>query len=529
MTSPIDPDLRTSVDRETAHACAQPTRRNILSGTIGGMAAVGGLAAVTLSGSAQAQSASSAASGAHLATPAKRDLLVTLVQRTSQGYTRALHQEARSRGFDSYLEWQLKPDLIDDSAMDAMLATYATLTMTSKQLWDAYGPPANNNTPVFELRDATILRSLYSERQLFEVMVEFWADHFNTYAAAGPLPFLKTAEDRDVIRANALGKFRDLLTADAKSASMLFYLNNNTNIAKAPNENYSREVLELHTLGVDGPYFEQDVRELARCFTGWTFFPPQHPNFGDFVFFAANHDTDEKNLLSQIVPAGGGVSDGEFMLDFLAAHPSTAEFLSRKLARYLLAYEPPQAIVDTVTATYLATDGDIKEMIRAILTPQNLQAPGEWQQPKLKRPRRFVTGLMRSTGAFAQAGSLLAVVRRIDAMGQPTMLWETPDGFPDDLDTWGSTVLPRWEFATQLVGNSVLGVTLTGQMLLALLNGTPVQDAARAISHALSGGTMSLYDVERVQAYIDAAPTFNLQVLREGFALAASSPSYQYY
>ena len=526
MPSSNHTEARPPAERAPEADAPALTRRHLLGSTFGGVAALG------LGAQAAAQSAGPAgpAGAAALTGPLqKRDALVTLVQRTSQGYTTELHQEARTRGFEGYLEWQLAPQAIDDSAVDALLTSYATLTMTSKEILDAYGPPLQDPTPIIELRDSTILRAIFSKRQLFETMVEFWTDHFNVYLPDGPIPYVKAAEDRDVIRAHALGKFKDLLLADAKSAAMLYYLNNNTNIASAPNENYSREVMELHTLGVDGPYHEQDVRELARCFTGWTFFPPQSPNFGNFLFRAVDHDSGQKFLLGQTIPAGGGVSDGETMLDFLASHPSTADFVCRKLTRFLLAYEPPQAIVDEVAAVYLASDGDIKEVIRAILTRAHLSAAGAWQVPKLKRPRRFIVGLMRATGALSQPGSLLRVTGTIGAMGQPTMLWETPDGFPDDLESWGSNVLPRWEFASKLASNSVPGVQFPPAMLVNLLGGAPASETARAMSRVLSGGTMLPDEVARVQAYVDAAPNLTLQVLREAFALAASSPSYQYF
>ena len=208
-----------------------------------------------------------------------------------------------------------------------------------------------------DLAEAKVLRAVYSERQLEEVLDDFWFNHFNVFFDKGADRYLVTAYERDAIRPHVLGKFRDLLEATAKSPAMLFYLDNWQSVGPdAPqprqarqarrglNENYGRELMELHTLGVNGGYTQKDVTEVARCFTGWTIYRPQMG--GGFFFNARLHDNGEKVVLGVTIPAGGGMADGEKVLDILAHHPSTAHFISRELAQRFVADDPPEALVD---------------------------------------------------------------------------------------------------------------------------------------------------------------------------------------
>ncbi len=221
-----------------------------------------------------------------------------------------------------------------------------------------------------------MLRAVYSNRQLEEQLDDFWFNHFNVFADKGADRYLVTEYERDAIRPHVLGKFRDLLEATAKSPAMLFYLDNWQSVGpNAPqprgqgnkakrglNENYGRELMELHTLGVDGGYTQKDVTEVARCFTGWTINQPQRG--GKFVFNPRLHDNGEKVVLGVTIPAGGGESDGEKVLDILAHHPATAHFISKKLAMRFVADDPPAALVDRMAETFLKTDGDIRQVMR---------------------------------------------------------------------------------------------------------------------------------------------------------------------
>jgi uncharacterized protein (DUF1800 family) len=368
-----------------------------------------------------------------------------------------------------------------------------------------------------------VLRAVRSKRQLFERMVEFWSDHFSIDHRNDQCMVLKTQDDRDVIRAHALGKFPDLLAASAHSAAMLFNLDNHTNKSGAPNENYARELLELHTLGV-GNYTEQDIKELARCLTGWTLRPRSHAEYGAFHFEAAWHDTGAKSVLGTAIPAGGGTSDGETVLALLGSHPKTARFIGRKLARYLLVYEPSQALVDAVAAEYLATGGDVKAMIRVVLAPATIAAAHTELHPKLRRPHHFVCSLLRATDASVT--QYAKIVQELAKLGHAPFAWLTPDGYPDSLEAWGSALLPRWSFAERLFDGSIAGASVDVAGLLG--NVAPAAIAAR-IDAVLTGGALDPTDVQVVQSYVSAFTPATDARRREAFALAASSPSYQYF
>ncbi len=248
-------------------------------------------------------------------------------------------------GFKNYIEEQLDFETINDFACDLQLSTFDTLKMQanelegiSNQLFDGYDREKAPN----ELRQATFLRQLYSKRQLYEVMVEFWSDHFNIFMDKEKEFFLKTVDDREVIRKHALGNFRDLVWASAHSPAMMVYLDNQANEKSHPNENYARELMELHTLGVNGGYSQKDVMELARCLTGWNV--KEHFWLGDFVFKEDIHDTGEKNILGLSIQPSG-IKEAEQVIEMLVMHPSTAQFICTKLVRRFIADNPPQELI----------------------------------------------------------------------------------------------------------------------------------------------------------------------------------------
>jgi hypothetical protein len=456
--------------------------------------------------------------------------LLTLIHRATQGFQSGAFEEAQGMGYGAWLEWQLAPESIDDTALDAILGGFPNMTMSTKEIWDAYGGVMGEGTvPITELRAATLLRSIYTRRQLQERMVEFWTDHFNIYPD-GLARFMKTADDRDVIRAHALGNFEDLLRASAKSAAMSNYLNNATSSVGNINENYSRELMELHTLGVDGPYNEQDVKELARCFTGWSFYRQTQPQFGEFLFRVPFHDDEAKIVLGQAISAGGGIADGEFMITYLANHPSTAEFVTRKMARWLLGYDPSSQVIDPAVQAFLNTGGEIKDVLRVLLAPSMISLLPLDGQAKLRRPQHFVFTILRSTQPDIDPNiAPLAVMNRLGLLGHVPFQWVSPDGYPDDIESWGSGLLSRWDLASLLFNNQVPGIDFTGPRYLALLGGVADNQIAARINHVLTGGRLDPADVAEVQAYIDGAPSVTLQVVRDAFALSASSPSFQWY
>lgn len=368
-------------------------------------------------------------------------------------------------GAQAWIEEQLAYESIPDHSLNFRLQKFETLTMSATEIADWSGELFDNQNTEWapsELRQATLLRQVYSHRQLYEVMVEFWTDHFNISTAKGDGWFLKTVDDREVIRKHALGKFRDLLWASAHSPAMLVYLDNQVNQKGAPNENYAREVMELHTLGVNGGYTQQDVMELARCLTGWTV----KDSFwrGDFTFKPETHDDGLKTVLGLTLEPDpstslrtSGQREAEQVLDVLATHPSTARFIATKLVRRFIADEPPPELIERASAVFMQTDGDIRAVLRAILldglTPQNALA-----QPKFKRPVNFIASALRQLNAQTDSGE--ALHDYLARLGQLHFTWPTPDGFPDRASAWRGNLMPRWQFALALVRDEINGTKI---------------------------------------------------------------------
>jgi uncharacterized protein (DUF1800 family) len=329
-------------------------------------------------------------------------------------------EKIKGIGVKAFIEQQLDPDSIDDAPLEAKLEKLSTLSLPAYALAQVYNPPKlpapiatptatsvnteaapiptaspspkpaptpvpkNPGMVVGELQRAKLLRAVYSNRQLYELVVDFWENHFSVNGNKDADRLLLTGFDRDAVRPFAFGRFRDLLGAVAHSPAMLFYLDNwqSSVVKKYPatkdkperqtggiNENYARELMELHTLGVDGGYTQKDVQEVARCFTGWTIRKPNEE--GTFVFNPAAHDNGEKIVLGQKIPAGGGIADGERVLDILAKHPSTARFVITKLARRFYGDDPPPKVIDTAAQVFLRTNGSIRETLRSLIASRH--------------------------------------------------------------------------------------------------------------------------------------------------------------
>jgi uncharacterized protein (DUF1800 family) len=350
------------------------------------------------------------------------------------------------------------------------------------------------NSLVLELSEQKLLRAVYSERQLREVLADFWFNHFNVDARKGRDRFMVTEYERETIRPRVLGTFRDLLEATAKSPAMLFYLDNwmsadpngphpamgpprvvrgrfgtvvmppaprpqGPNAPRGLNENYARELMELHTLGVDGGYTQKDVTEVARAFTGWTIPGPRQGN--GFTFNPRLHDPGEKVVLGHVIKAGGGESDGEQVLDILAAHPSTATFIATKLVRRFVSDTPPPALVARVAARFRETRGDLREVTRAILTSPEFLSPDAFNT-KVKTPFEFVASAVRA--AADDVHDALPLVRNLQQLGMPLYQCQPPTGYKDTADAWVNTgaLVSRMNFATRLAGNKLPGTTVPG-------------------------------------------------------------------
>jgi uncharacterized protein (DUF1800 family) len=315
-----------------------------------------------------------------------------------------------------------------------------------------------------DLAEGKLLRAIYGNRQLEEVLVDFWYNHFNIFLDKGADRHLVTEYEREAIRPRVLGKFRDLLEATAKSPAMLFYLDNWQSVgqdARAPrrgrglNENYGRELLELHTLGVDGGYTQKDVTEVARCFTGWTIDQPQRG--GSFAFTRRMHDAGEKVVLGVTIPAGGGIEDGQKVLDIVSRHPSTARFVSRKLAQRFVADDPPDGLVGRMAKTFMETDGDLRAVMKTMLDSKEFWSAGAFRS-KMKSPFETVASSVRAVNG--EVDFAFALANQVAQLGQPLYRKQEPTGYSNSSQEWlnSAGLVARMNFAVQLANNRVPGV-----------------------------------------------------------------------
>ena len=390
----------------------------------------------------------------------------------------------RKIGLEKYLDLQLHPERIPDKDAEQRVDFIPSLRMTVPEILKNYpdrrqqtalfqmSPRLTNQAPqklLEELTTQKIIRAVHSERQLQEVMTDFWFNHFNVFWGKGPDRWLTTDFEMNVIRPNAMGKFKDLLMATAKSPAMLVYLDNfRSTSLRGINENYARELMELHTMGVDGGYTQKDVQEVARAFTGWSIDAPR--NTGEFLFRPRAHDGEEKVVLGHRINAGG-VKDGETVIDILAKHPSTARFIAAKLVTRFVNDNPPESLVKRVAAVYMKTGGDIPEMLKTIFTSQEFYS-AEAVNSKMKSPFELAVSSIRALNGTTNGGRELA--QMIGRMGQPLYQYQPPTGFPDRADQWTSngSVVERLNFEVALAANRIPGTTVN-------LNGPAKETVAR--------------------------------------------------
>ena len=501
------------------------------------------------------------------------EAIVHVLNRVAFGPTPAAVEHVRAIGIARYIDEQLHPERLADGAMDARLAGLRTVRMSSREIAEEFEIPQlkarlakqraaaatggtvpenaagaertpgsdgqrQANQVIVELSGQKLLRAAYSERQLEEVLVDFWFNHFNVDARKGADRFLLTEYERDTIRPHVLGKFRDLLEATAKSPAMLFYLDNwmsadpngphadagrealrtgrfgrerfggqfpqrerlraqGKNAPKGLNENYGRELMELHTLGVDGGYTQKDVTEVARALTGWTIQTPRLG--GSYRFDSRLHDPGEKVVLGHVIRAGGGESDGEQVLDILARHPSTARFISTALVRRFVSDAPPAALIDRAAARFSQTNGDIREVMRTILTSPEFMSPDAYGA-KTKTPLEFVVSAIRATGARIDAAQdVLPLVREMRNLGMPLYFCQPPTGYKDTADAWVNTgaLVGRMNFALDLASDRLGRIHvddrdgLTGGAL-ATLFGREVSESTRSTIERAAAGPQKI-------------------------------------
>jgi uncharacterized protein (DUF1800 family) len=503
-------------------------------------------------------------------------------------------ERVRQMGLAKWIDQQLAPNSIDDEAVNARLENLPTLSMSSAQLMQEYPPPkqaaiqaakgadtavnsnpqlanvgaaANLTTPgagkrnalsgpdpnavprviaddskkpqrvIEELAMVKVTRAIYSERQLQQVLDDFWFNHFNVYAAKGEDKWYLNSYERDVIQPHTLGKFKDLVTATAESPAMLFYLDNflsadpnaaqrqaalramrqnNARRGRAPvpqapqgqqakkntrglNENYGRELMELHTLGVEGGYTQKDVTELARCFTGWTIDKPRlNP---EFKFDKKLHDPDQKIILHKKIHAGG-MKDGEQAVELLARHPSTAKFISTKLARRFVSDNPPPSLVARMAKTFQSSDGDIRAVMHTMI-----YSPEFWSREayraKIKTPFELVISAVRALGT--DVDTAMPLVQWVGRIGEPLYQCQPPTGYADTAEAWVNTgaLLNRLNFSLTLAGNKIRGARSDVGSLMGVGATEPQVVLERALQIFL-GGQASPTTLDTLQKQLDS-------------------------
>ncbi len=459
------------------------------------------------------------------------DEISHLLNRLTFGPRPGDYAHATALGAAGYVEEQLAPERLDDwhceriirhefdelsdpdshlfprrsNAQDPMQQLFPALKDRGSRVGDLY--EFKSDALLHDLTRAAILRATLSRRQLFEVMAQFWTDHFNVDPSKGEGKWLEAANDRDVIRRHALGNFRDLVRASAISPAMLWYLDGRVNQVKnagdKPNENYARELMELHTLGVHGGYTQHDVMEVARCLSGWTVRDQHQLIKGEVEFDPKRHDNGEKSVLGQEIPAGLGAGDLDRVLEIVVRHPSTAQHLATKLCRRFIADDPPSTAVATVAAAFTRSDGHIPEILRALFaTPEFAAARGT----KLKRPFHFVVSALRAANAATDGGH--PIVNALLRMGHAPFRYPTPDGYPEVATHWTNTLLWRWNFAVSLSGNQLAGTKIDLAVLQEKLGGAPALYASCLGRAPTAGELRACSDSGNGLALILASPAF---------------------
>ena len=533
--------------------------------------------------------------------------IVHLLNRISFGPRPGDIDRVRKLGIDKYIDEQLHPERIDDSRTDALLAAFPSIKMDVGELNQNYVTPSNvarelgliaakkqqqptNDTPqdqqavrqqvqaimrqknlkpqqnlLRELQGQKLVRAVSSERQLQEVMTDFWFNHFNVFWGKGADKQLTTDYEVSAIRPHVLGKFKDLVMATARHPAMLFYLDNAQSSspdtqtqaeerltrlqqqfgrnpraqariqnqieqikqrtaqqkrARKPgiNENYARELMELHTMGVDGGYTQKDVQEVARAFTGWTIDRPRAG--GGFIFRDAMHDRGEKTVLGHRINAGG-VRDGEEVIDILVHHPSTARFIATKLVRRFVSDEPPDALVERVAAVYKKTDGDIREMLQTIFSSEEFYSVTAYRA-KTKSPFELAVSSIRAVDGKTDGSPRLAQL--VTRMGQPLYQYQAPTGFPDRASQWTSSgsLVERLNFGVSYIANRIQGTPAD----ITRFSGESLEPAAavdRAVNVLLAGDVSD----QTKRIVLDQVQSSTEPPLARAFALVLGSPEFQ--
>ena len=375
----------------------------------------------------------------------------------------------QKQGLAAWVDSQLAPDDSESPRLNVQLARLDVWQNDQMELLDLHREDVAR-----QLNQAELLRAVYGKWQLKERMAGFWADHFNVYENKDLAAFGLGTYELKTIRSHALGKFSEILNAVAHSTVMLAYLDNQANVRGVANENYARELMELHTLGVHGGYTQKDVQEVARCFTGWTIEDRMFRHKGAFRFDPDRHDDGAKLVLGQRIPAGGGQNDAETVLKIVGNHPSTANFIAGKLCRHFLG-DVDHPMKAELAGIFLKTEGDVKAMLRPLLlSPALLEGP-----PVAKRPIDYVASALRATAADTDCG--VGVQTHLGKMSQTLYEWPMPDGYPDRASAWTGSLLSRWNFALSLAHGKIGGTSIDLDELVKRSGSQPPDRALNAV------------------------------------------------
>ncbi len=444
-----------------------------------------------------------------------------LATRATCGESAAVVGEIEQLGHDGWLGQQLDPAGIDDSALELKLAAYPWLGMKLHPLMTSGQDVLDLGEQFKGLR---LLRAVESKRQLLERLLLFWEDHFNV--SIGRVH--RFVDDATVWRPFAMGRFGDLLRAVSTSTSMVTYLGNQMNHVGAVNENLAREILELHTLGVTGPYTEDDVREFTRVLTGWNYVQNGNsPAFGDPVFRPSLHDWTPKTVLGFQFDGTGGEQELLTILDHLANHPSTIRFVVGKLARFFLGPHPPAQVTARAEAAWAASGGEMRVVLQALLSRSSFEQVLHRGATRFRRPFEWLSWTLRATGQPVPAPhDALDLLRSV---GQAPFEWGPPNGFPDDRDSWNGLVASRWAVAASFARPNGAPWGHSAPDLLTLLQGRPRAQWVASLSELSGGGHVSASDRLHLYRYVTSLPATmdDRDALGEILELFLSCPSAQ--
>ncbi|MBI1259539.1 MAG: DUF1800 family protein [Chloroflexi bacterium] len=462
--------------------------------------------------------------------PSGRSMEAHAIERLTFGVTPELYSHVKQVGTGAFIAEQLSPETIADPLMDYYLGAYQEIL--SQNAGVLIIQKVAGNLVSNALLGSHLARALHSNQQLHERMVQFFTNHFHVYSGKGGGIYYKVDDERDVIRTYAMTTFRQILGASAHSPAMLYYLDNATSTKDRPNENYAREMMELHTLSLEGGYTETDVKEVARCFTGWAMTSGRDSTDGsiEFLFREFEHDMDAKTVLGMAIPAGGGQQDGETVLDLVAKHPAAAKFISTKIARRFVSDNPPAALIEQMSTSFQQSGGEIVTVLHDLFAAQEF-----WNaSPKFKLPFEYLVSILRALNVEMSSDPrfLNAISGWLRRMGNYPFLWPSPNGYPDVQAAWLGELFERWNIALAITSNSLTGANVNLEAILDLMQAEQVPlklDAMLSfMGNYLLGRDLTDNEREIVSEFAQARADDLQGQFVAGTTLLLASPAFQY-